>query len=485
MLASPLPSWIAVTACALVGAGCLRQSSAPATIGTGRRPPLMEGVDGPVEETDRPVASFILDGEPFCFAGTNNYYAIFKSHKMVDDLLENTNRLGLKVIRIWAYLDRGSLDGTIGNVDGPGEKEGVYFQYWDPAQKRPAYNDGATGIAHLDYVLDHAKRLGIKVILVLTNNWKDFGGMDQYLTWYGLSEHELFYTHPSVVHAYKEWIGHLVHRKNSVSGIIYRDDPTIFGWELANEPRCANGGPFDHRSGCTAQLIVAWADEMSTFIKTIDPNHLVSVGDEGFFSRGPGYGYDGSDGVDHEALLAIQHIDFGTYHLYPDSWGQSLGWASQWIEDHIQAARKAGKPTLLEEYGVVARRDDAGILVEETRRRKAYPRWHELIQKRGGNGALFWMLAAYDDEHGKYPDYDHFVLYADEHGTSLITQFARTMPLDSQACRLYRRAAPLDTVPKSPFVTVFKPPGLMPQATMLPRLDSETDIVAEMSHVAP
>lgn len=27
-------------------------------------------------------------------------------------------------------------------------------------------------------------------------------------------------------------------RKNSLTGIEYRDDPTIFGWELINEPRC-------------------------------------------------------------------------------------------------------------------------------------------------------------------------------------------------------------------------------------------------------
>jgi len=26
-------------------------------------------------------------------------------------------------------------------------------------------------------------------------------------------------------------------RKNTVSGILYKDDPTIFSWELMNEPR--------------------------------------------------------------------------------------------------------------------------------------------------------------------------------------------------------------------------------------------------------
>jgi mannan endo-1,4-beta-mannosidase len=38
-------------------------------------------------------------------------------------------------------------------------------------------------LAKLDYVLYKAKQLGIRVMLCLTNNWKDFGGMDQYVSW--------------------------------------------------------------------------------------------------------------------------------------------------------------------------------------------------------------------------------------------------------------------------------------------------------------
>jgi mannan endo-1,4-beta-mannosidase len=282
--------------------------------------------------------------------------------------------------------------------------------------------------------------------------------MDQYLAWYGLGRHHQFYTDPSVVRAYQDWVAHLVQHKNTANGRLYRDDPTIFAWELANEPRCTNDGPLDDRSGCTPQMIVQWSRRMSSFIKMLDPNHLVSVGDEGFFVEGSGFGRDGAQGVDHVGLLAVEDVDFGTYHLYPDNWAQPLGWANAWIEDHIEVARKAGKPTLLEEYGVIAQRNREGVIVDEARRRRAYPRWHELVDKRGGNGALFWMLAGYDDQYRRYPDYDHFVLYADDATAALVETFAVEMATGSRACRLYRRFFSGDT-PKSAFVRVARPPG--------------------------
>ena len=30
----------------------------------------------------------------------------------------------------------------------------------------------------------------------------------------------------------------MVNRRNSINGRMYRDDPTIFAWDLMNEPRC-------------------------------------------------------------------------------------------------------------------------------------------------------------------------------------------------------------------------------------------------------
>jgi mannan endo-1,4-beta-mannosidase len=49
---------------------------------------------------------------------------------------------------------------------------------------------------------------------------------------------------------------------------------------------------------------------------SIDSNHLVALGDEGFYNRpGQPYPNGGSDGVDFDANLMISSLDFGTLHV--------------------------------------------------------------------------------------------------------------------------------------------------------------------------
>jgi mannan endo-1,4-beta-mannosidase len=407
-----------------------------------------------------PPASFEADGKPLCFAGSNNYYAIYKPKPVVDDLFEAAQALDLKVLRVWGMLDRGSLDGTVPNVDGNGQKDGVYFQYWDPLQKRPAYNDGEDGLEHLDYVLAAAAKHDIKLIIVLVNNWHEFGGIDQYLTWYGKNRHHEFFTAPETKQAYRAWLSHLIGRKNSKNGRLYREDPSIFSWELANEPRCNDGGNFDAPDGWDSTTLTGWADEMSAYVKSLDPNHLVSVGDEGFLDGGgQHWAYDAKDGVDHAALTALPSVDFGTFHLYPEDWATPPGFDEKWILDHLQVARDLGKPTLLEEYGAkVARTPER--LGEVSRgwqaRHERYRRWNELLLENGGNAALSWMLAGRDIAGARYPDYDGFAFYRDDATGKLLSEYAHAFP-SAPACRGQRQPS-ASSAPSSPFVSVAKPP---------------------------
>ncbi|EGY17482.1 mannan endo-1,4-beta-mannosidase [Verticillium dahliae VdLs.17] len=123
----------------------------------------------------------------------------------------------------------------------------------------------------------------------------------------------------------------------------YTTSKAIFAWELANEPRC---------NGCSTDVIFDWAKSASEYVKSLDPNHLVTLGDEGLGIAGDSsYPYQFGEGTDFAKNLAIKTLDFGTFHLYPGSWGVSYDWGNKWIKDHAAACVAAGKPCFFEEYG--------------------------------------------------------------------------------------------------------------------------------------
>ncbi len=92
-----------------------------------------------------------LHGKLFRFAGANNYYLMYKSQLMVNDVLDTAAAKGFSVLRMWGSLDIGNQDGSDSIA---GKADGVYFQYWNGTA--PAYNDGADGLQHLDYVIYRA-----------------------------------------------------------------------------------------------------------------------------------------------------------------------------------------------------------------------------------------------------------------------------------------------------------------------------------------
>lgn len=231
----------------------------------------------------------MLNGQPYYSGGANHHYLHYAPAVEVTNALDAAMAMNLRVIRIWGFIDVGSLDGATymdgvakrciwqkwGTTAYNGDTKGVYFQYWDTATNQPAYNDGPNGLQRLDYAVAQAGQRGLKVIIALVNNWVHYGGIDQYAAWYGVG-HNDFYTDYRCKQAYKNWAAHLINRVNTVTGVTYRDDPTIFSWELTNEA---------HADGAPPSVVVNWATEMSAYIKQLDPNHLVGMGDEGFFNR--------------------------------------------------------------------------------------------------------------------------------------------------------------------------------------------------------
>jgi mannan endo-1,4-beta-mannosidase len=190
-------------------------------------------------------------------------------------------------------------------------------------------------------------------------------------------------------------------------------------WELANEPRCLGSGTYPRSASCTTQTLIAWADEMSTYIKTIDPKHLVSVGDEGFYCL-PGatdWTENCGEGVDTVAFAQLENIDVMSFHLYPDSWGKNAAWGTQWIQRHFADARKINKPAMLGEYGWLGK----------STRNPVFKQWSEAAFNAGGAGALYWMLSGRMDGGSYYPDYDGFTVYCPSPVCINLSNFAKMM----------------------------------------------------------
>ncbi|XP_045802143.1 mannan endo-1,4-beta-mannosidase 7-like [Trifolium pratense] len=325
----------------------------------------------------------MLNGSPYYANGFNAYWLMYfasdpsQRNKVSSTFQEATNH-GQNIARTWAFSDGG----------------------YKPLQYSPgSYNEEM--FQGLDFVLAEARKYGMKVILSLVNNYENFGGKKQYVEWarsqgQSINSEDDFFTNSLVKGYYKNHIKTVLTRRNSLSGVAYKDDPTIMAWELMNEIRC----PSDH-SGNTVQV---WISEMASYLKSIDGNHLLEAGLEGF------YGQSNRDsnpnfqvGTDFIANNQIPTIDFATLHSYPDQWLSNKGYEDQisflrgWLNDHIQDAQNIlHKPLLLAEFGISTK--NLGNNNSTLRDQFFNTVYSAIYSSASGGGAavggLFWQLLA-------------------------------------------------------------------------------------------
>ncbi|KAF2460495.1 putative mannan endo-1,4-beta-mannosidase A-1 [Lineolata rhizophorae] len=299
---------------------------------------------------------FNIDGVTDYYAGTNSYWiSMTMNDNDVNLVMDHLEESGLRVLRIWGFADVNQVPGS----------NTVWFQSFVNGQQ-PQINTGANGLQRLDSIVRAAETRGVKLIINFVNFWDDYGGMQAYMNYYGGSKTD-FYTNSEAQAQYRNYIEAVVSR--------FSDSPAIFAWELANEPRCP---------GCDTSVLHTWASDISAYIKSLDPDHMVTLGDEGMgLTGGDGsYPYQYTEGSDWEAALDIETLDFATFHYYPSSWGLALdGPTGQaWVENHARLCAAAGKPCLFEEYGLPNNHCDEAA-------------WQETsAESEGMGGDLFWQL---------------------------------------------------------------------------------------------
>lgn len=183
--------------------------------------------------------SFVLDDRPYRFVGVNYWYAPWLGRAgaagdraRLDRELDRLAALGLTNVRLFALTKHSSLT-----------------RLRDAAQTAPGVFDEAW-LEGLDYTLAEMDRRGLKAVLALTNYWTWSGGFPQYVHWatghppppetapweernrYMAS----FLTEPAARDLHRRAVETLVLRRNRFTGRLYRDDPAIMAWQLANDP---------------------------------------------------------------------------------------------------------------------------------------------------------------------------------------------------------------------------------------------------------
>ncbi len=337
---------------------------------------------------------FIRNGKPYTYVGTNFWYGpILASDGRGGDLerlqreLDTLKALGITNLR------------TLVGGDGA---DGVFSRVEPTLQTAPGvYND--TLLVGLDRYLVELGKRDMQAVLYINNSWEWSGGYGQYLEWATgektliplidgywpfMQQMRKFQTSKESQELYFNHLRNIVGRTNSITGKPYKEDPAIFAWQIGNEPRCFSSEK-EIQDG-----FIGWMTEAARIVKELDPNHLLSTGNEGLM---------GSE-EDAELLRRVNTIpgvDYMTIHIWPYNWSwvkaesleedipAAIEKTAEYLRVHAELAKELGLPVVCEEFGFP--RD--GFKAEKSATTHARDSYYEYLFGQVGKtlqGANFW-----------------------------------------------------------------------------------------------
>jgi mannan endo-1,4-beta-mannosidase len=351
---------------------------------------------------------FELRGKPYFYVGANVWFGCYVCDAALPGgrarfirELDQLQKLGVNNIRLLAGSETSPLVGAI--------PRGI---------TRAPHDYDENLLRGLDFCLAEMARRDMRAILFLSNYWQWSGSFAQYVRWITgenipdpdkpvmargdwhafMQFSAKFYQTPAAVELYREYAARLIRRKNSVNGRIYRDDPAIMTWELANEPRpCADDSTMEK----DVPIFCDWVDATARFIREQAPNQLVCTGSEGVWGclQKP------------EVFIAAHKtpaIDYVTVHMWLKNWGwlkepqlgadfeTAAGRAREHVEMHNQIATDTlKKPLVLEEFGLPRDHEKYAPDSPTTARDEYYRRMFEQVAEscragRALQAANFW-----------------------------------------------------------------------------------------------
>lgn len=289
----------------------------------------------------RSGTKLMLDGSEFRFQGLN----IYDAYKI-------------------------NLDSALSQI-GPGQVVFRAFFY-----QHMATVNGKRDWTALDKIVSTAQAHGTKVIPVLTDQWgASTDGPEKYLPWwpapYGGDGYRTLKWNSTDLVPYRQWVQEAVSH--------FKDTPTIAFWELINEgeARPASG---THNETTSKNAIRAFADDIGSLVKSLDPNHLVALGTIA--------GEAGSEESDFSYIHASNAIDIADYHDYDYPY-QPLGNTDPYngLQVSIDRIHALDKPIMVGEMGIHWTTLDSPTL---TRRAALFNNKMTAQATAGVAGSLMW-----------------------------------------------------------------------------------------------
>ncbi len=323
---------------------------------------------------------FVLDGAPFRFVGANvSVMYRDEDRALMPETMKQAAQAGIKVVRVWAFGEGGPDD----------VKPIADFNDWPRTFffRKTADEWNEKAFIELDRTIAEAARNHLRVQLCLANWWRDTGGASQYLRWAGIKGADddsrpfginadvamSFYSNETAKKLYRQHLEKIVTRRNTVTGGLYRDDQTIFGYELMNEAQAVTFRWAERR---------AWIAEMSAYLKSLDPDHMIAPGDWGYRSA--------AERREWLADHALPHIDYCDVHNYPrndhDSFVESPQALQEFIANRVAAAYSLGKPVVFGEFGMGADGYKGHSQLDW------YRSYFDGNARAGSSGAMFWII---------------------------------------------------------------------------------------------
>lgn len=286
-----------------------------------------------------------LNGQPFRFSGANMYWLgldenvgglDYPTHFRVDDAFAAAGAMGTTVVRAH------TLGISVGCILCVEPSLGVF---------------NTVALSHIDYAIKSARDHHIHLIIPLTDNYRYYhGGKHTFTDWRHLSNEDLFYSNPTIISDFEQYISTLLNHVNTYTGIAYKNDPTILAWETGNE------------------LLppASWTQTIAHFLKQLDPHHLV---------------IDGSSSLSSTAL-SLANVDIYDHHYYPMNSAQ--------VQKDATMVNAAHKVFYVGEYAWNGP-DLTSFL--------------SIIQSSGTAGDTYWSFFPHNDNYGYVEHNDGYTLH--------------------------------------------------------------------------